>query len=80
MLEIPTAPRLTNIFTLRWNGWDYDYLIPLSDQKNRRQWCPGRLSFTTWTNGTMSVMKVKFEGCRTLFRWVHAETFRELGG
>lgn len=29
--ETSTAPRLTNTYTLRWNGWDYDYLIPLAD-------------------------------------------------
>ncbi|KAJ5925041.1 hypothetical protein N7454_007680 [Penicillium verhagenii] len=26
-----TAPRLTNSYTLRLNGWDYDYLIPRED-------------------------------------------------
>ncbi|KAJ6111020.1 hypothetical protein N7486_003255 [Penicillium sp. IBT 16267x] len=26
-----TAPRLTNTYTLRWGGWDYDYLIPRGD-------------------------------------------------
>lgn len=25
------APRLTNTYTLRWGGWDYDYLIPRCD-------------------------------------------------
>jgi glycine/D-amino acid oxidase-like deaminating enzyme len=30
--ESSTAPRLTNTYTLRWNGWDYDYLIPLADR------------------------------------------------
>ncbi|KAJ5112709.1 hypothetical protein N7532_000754 [Penicillium argentinense] len=25
------APRLTKTYTLRWNGWDYDYLIPRDD-------------------------------------------------
>lgn len=25
------APRLTNTYTLRWGGWDYDYLIPRGD-------------------------------------------------
>lgn len=26
-----TTPRLTNTYTLRWNNWNYDYLIPRSD-------------------------------------------------
>lgn len=26
-----TAPRLTKTYTLRWGGWDYDYLIPRGD-------------------------------------------------
>ncbi|KAJ5173544.1 FAD dependent oxidoreductase [Penicillium coprophilum] len=26
-----TAPRLTNTYTLRWNNWNYDYLIPRAD-------------------------------------------------
>ncbi|KAJ5175835.1 uncharacterized protein N7482_001712 [Penicillium canariense] len=26
-----TAPRLTHTYTLRWGGWDYDYLIPRAD-------------------------------------------------
>ncbi|KAJ5522770.1 hypothetical protein N7513_013343 [Penicillium frequentans] len=26
-----TAPRLTNTYTLRFNAWDYDYLIPRGD-------------------------------------------------
>ncbi|KAJ6011793.1 hypothetical protein N7499_013234 [Penicillium canescens] len=26
-----TAPRLTNTYTLRWNTWNYDYLIPRGD-------------------------------------------------
>ncbi|KAJ5223842.1 hypothetical protein N7468_008384 [Penicillium chermesinum] len=26
-----TAPRLTNTYTLRFNNWDYDYLIPRAD-------------------------------------------------
>ncbi|KAJ5758541.1 hypothetical protein N7520_005697 [Penicillium odoratum] len=26
-----TAPPLTNTYTLRWNGWNYDYLIPRGD-------------------------------------------------
>ena len=25
------APRLTNTYTLRWNNWNYDYLIPRAD-------------------------------------------------
>ena len=25
------APRLTKTYTLRWGGWDYDYLIPRGD-------------------------------------------------
>ncbi|KAJ5150100.1 hypothetical protein N7448_001678 [Penicillium atrosanguineum] len=25
------APRLTKTYTLRWGGWDYDYLIPRAD-------------------------------------------------
>ncbi|KAJ5392956.1 hypothetical protein N7465_011930 [Penicillium sp. CMV-2018d] len=31
---VPTgtaAPRLTNTYTLRWNNWNYDYLIPRAD-------------------------------------------------
>jgi glycine/D-amino acid oxidase-like deaminating enzyme len=27
-----TAPRLTSTYTLRWNSWDYDYLIPRADR------------------------------------------------
>ncbi|KAJ5912178.1 uncharacterized protein N7473_001481 [Penicillium subrubescens] len=27
-----TVPRLTCTYTLRWNGWDYDYLIPRADR------------------------------------------------
>ena len=30
--ESSTTPRLTNTYTVRWNGWDYDYLIPLADR------------------------------------------------
>ncbi|XHG05775.1 hypothetical protein AWENTII_008988 [Aspergillus wentii] len=26
-----SVPRLTNTYTLRWNSWDYDYLIPRDD-------------------------------------------------
>ncbi|KAJ5645936.1 hypothetical protein N7490_002308 [Penicillium lividum] len=26
-----TGPHLTNTYTLRWNGWNYDYLIPRRD-------------------------------------------------
>jgi hypothetical protein len=32
MAESSTAPRLTNTYTLRWDGWDYDYPIPLADR------------------------------------------------
>jgi hypothetical protein len=27
----PGVPRLLNTYTLRWNAWDYDYLIPRAD-------------------------------------------------